>query len=200
MTDARQSLLTITGMSGRVSLNAHYNAFLVSGTNNADLRSGFRIAEEETEQSLLHPAVSLVGQPVAKEDAADLQLDMHYNQEESYQEVDLSLRWTNLPPSGVWVANNTDYTDFDINKKAIEDSSGVYGKISQKNEPIQTPMSLKLWFDNPDSIPHDAQISVEIGYIAEDDNDPRAVERITDNGPTKIVPLGIVTLYPRPQD
>lgn len=200
MTDAQQSLLTVTGVSGRISIDASYNALLAAGGSKADLHSGFRIASEQTKQSLQYPAISLVSQPVPNADPPDLQIDMQYDQKEGYEEVDLDLRWEHLPQSGVSIANVSDYSDFEINKRAIDQSSGVYGKMSLKNEPIQATMSLKLWFDDPDSIPPNAQFTLEVGHVAEAENDPRAVERMTDSGPTKFVPLGMVTLYPKPQD
>lgn len=198
-TPQNMSMLTVTGMTGRITVNSYINALFASARQNYNQESGFSL-EQDTSTSLTYPIVKVVDND-ADEDAPALVLTMSYEQPEAYEEVDLNLSWEGIPTmSEVEVAITTDYADFNISRQQLNSTSGKTGKISVKGTPIDTTLTLRLWCRDPAALAAVSLLSVYTTTLLVEEGDATVEhERTPGDGPVKMRLLGKTVVHLSPQ-
>jgi hypothetical protein len=193
MTDLKQSLLSLTSVGGGIAIQSSVRAFGESSSDAVSRICGFDL-REGTSGDVAYPVVTLTGE--TRSDAPDLVVSLRYDQTESFDEVDLNLKWQGMP-AGTSAELESSFEGFRVQRMTLDGSSGSTGRLVKTRQPIQATMTLRLWLREPGGFKPDASFTVNTATPIPKGYTGPAVERIASlGGPIRMRLLGQVVLNP----
>ncbi len=162
MDNTDNTSMTLTGLFSGLTLDfAARSGVLASGATVKAL-TGYDIRRETTANGKPFDAISIKN----SEDDTDppsVVLSVHYTQDEGYDEVDMGVRFEDIP-DGTEVEVSTDLSKLTIDRRSI-DGSSLVAVTGRDLGPISTAMHLRLWFERPDDIKPGSKLSLTMSRV-----------------------------------
>lgn len=169
MEDKDKTSMVLTGLYSGLTLDfAARSGVLASGAT-VKAVTGYDIRRETPSTGKPFDTVSVTN----SEDDTDppsIVLSVYYTQDEGYDEVDMGVRFEDLP-DGTEVEVSTDNPRLTIDRTAISGSS-LIAATGRDLGPIRTAMHLRLWFERPDDIRASSQLSLRMSRVEGDGGGP----------------------------
>jgi hypothetical protein len=153
--------LTITGVqSGVVLSTSGVSGTLTIGGTVAG-SSGYAIAMQTTSQGLAYPSLSVLAQ-TGITDPPTLTVTADYAQSVDYGEVDLELRFTDIPP-GTQAQVTCSESSLAISRQPISGSS-LLGSSEKNLGPFTAKIGLNLWLPKA-TMPKTASLTLSLSQV-----------------------------------
>ena len=156
------SKLTLTSLRSGFTMQASGGAGTMRTTSSATALVGYTLATETGKDGVPYTKILLTAQnPVV--DPPVLELTGDYEQLIAYPEVDLDLRYTDMPADTQVEVQSTNPV-FAIPRQPIHGSS-LIGAIGEEQGKFTTALVLQLWIKNPETLPATAALSLSFSRI-----------------------------------
>lgn len=161
--------MTLTGVRSGLRIDAQGTSGTLSAGSSVSAVTGYAIAAKETNEGLSYDVVSVVADRQAQEPPT-LAISVDYSQSVAISEVDLDLRYTDIP-DGTSVQVACSETEFDISKQPISGSS-LIGSSGKGLGAFDSSIDLRLWITRPDALKTGASLTLSMSKIDGGDGGP----------------------------
>lgn len=158
----QETTLTLTGVQSGVTLSSTGASGTLAIGSTVAGSSGYGIATQSTSQGLVYPILSVIAQSGIA-DPPTLTVSAEYAQTVEYPEVDLELRFTDIP-SGTQVQVASTEPSLAISRQPISGSS-LLGSSEKNLGAFTATLSLMLWLPRTPAPPKTATISLALSRI-----------------------------------
>ena len=149
MDDQDVTSMVLTGLYSGLTLDfAARSGVLASGAT-VKAMTGYGITRKTDSTGKGYDQVS-VANSENETDPPSIVLSVYYTQDEGYDEVDLGVRFEDIP-GGTEIEIETDQNKLSLPRQGISGSSLV-ASTGRNLGPIKTPMRMRLWLERPDDI------------------------------------------------
>lgn len=160
--------MTLTGVYSGLKLNMTGASGLIASGTAVTANAGYLIARQET-QGKAYNVISVVGK-TGVSDPPSVVVTCDYAQEESYPEVDLDVRFTDIP-NNTFLEVECSQSALSISKQQISGSSKI-GSIGTDLGKFESSIALHLWVADPKSIRKTSALTLSISKVAEGGGGP----------------------------
>ncbi len=154
--------LVLTGLRSGYRISTAGSCGLMRNSISSRALVGYALTTETGKDGLPYLQVSLTGEEV-QADPPVLDLAATYTQTVAYPEVDLDLRFTDLP-AGTEVEVASSKTALAIPRQPVEGSS-LIGMSGSKLGAFTTDLVLRLWLADPEALVPGASLTLSLSRI-----------------------------------
>lgn len=165
---ADETSMALTGVFSGIRLATSGTGGLVSTSMTTAAQTGYGIATGTTSTGKVYPVLNVVTQ-LNPAKLADLTVMVHYAQTVAIAELDLDIRYTDMP-EGTEIELDSTVAAFSLPKQAIK-GSGLIGPSVPNREPFEMNLALGLWVQAPDKLAKTSHLTLSFSKI-EDGNGP----------------------------
>jgi hypothetical protein len=154
--------MTVQNISGGVTLGLSGRSGLNELAYKKSALSGYNIENDITSEDVEFQTITVIGSD-KEDDPADILIIVSYVQSTAYPEVDLDLKFKDIP-NGTSVEVDSSNSTYSISKQAIS-GSNLIGKVGMDQGELDITISLKLWVTNPSALVKDSNLSLMMSRI-----------------------------------
>ncbi|QJI28372.1 hypothetical protein HKK55_06480 [Pseudomonas sp. ADAK18] len=159
----------VTGIYSGLQIAATGTGGLVSVASTVSAQTGYAIARQMTSDGTPYAVLTAANTQPAT-DPASLVVGAHYEQTVTYDELDLEVRYTDIP-AGTQVSVEATNSKLAISRQAINGTSLV-GTQSENQEAFTMDLSLSLWVTSPDTLKKTSAVTLSLSSIASGSGGP----------------------------
>jgi hypothetical protein len=169
MADDSDTSMTLTGIYSGLTMNMSGNCgtILISAASAAKV--GYKLSRKQTGEGKGYDVVTMDSEPDVK-DPPNLIINVYYDQQTEMNEVDLEVRYTDIP-SGTSVEVDCSEQTYNIGKQAISGSS-LISSIGKNIGPFNATIAMKLWITDPKAIKKTSALTLSMSEIGSGGSGP----------------------------
>ncbi|MBN2975656.1 hypothetical protein BFW88_14125 [Pseudomonas fluorescens] len=159
---AEATSLAVTGIFSGLQIAATGNAGLVKTACAVSATTGYVLARQLTSDGTAYTVLTATNTQPAT-DPASLVVEARYAQTISLAELDLEVRYTDIP-AGSELSVEAPDSALGISRQAIN-GTGLVGSQSKKQAAFETSLQLSLWVTNPDQLKATSVVTLSLSSI-----------------------------------
>lgn len=159
---AEDTSLAVTGIYSGLQIAATVNAGMVKTSSAVSATTGYAIARQLTSDGTAYTVLSATNTQPAT-DPASLVVGAHYAQTITLAELDLEVRYTDIP-QGTELSVEATNSKLAISRQAISGAS-LIGTQSKKQAAFDADLSLSLWVSDPDQLKATSVVTLSLSSI-----------------------------------
>lgn len=159
---ADKTSLAVTGIYSGLKLSATGTGGLVSASSVVSSKTGYAITQEMTTDGTNYTVLT-ADNTQGVTDPASLVVSAHYGQTITFSELDLEVRYTDIP-AGTELSVDSTNSKLGISRQAVS-ASGLTGTQSKKQAAFEADLSLNLWVPNADQLKATSVVTLSLSSI-----------------------------------
>lgn len=154
--------MALTGVSSGLSMSSTASSGTIVTNSSIAGQAGYAIESKMTGNGVPYNVITVNGE-TGKDDPASVVVTVNYVQNESFGEVELEVRWTDIP-DGTDMQLESSQSKFDLSKRSIEGSSN-YSVTGTDLGSIKAIMATKLWITQPDQLKSTSNFQLSMSHL-----------------------------------